>query len=87
MKNVARVALCVLLIAGCSGAKTTARVDELQSKVDALNARVKVLEDDLLKTNKKMIQHEQAMLLLNEQVKQVQTDFDKIRYGESSVRR
>jgi len=85
MKNVARVALCLFLIAGCGG-KNVARIDELQAKVDALNARVKVLEDDLLAANKKMIQHEQAMLLLNDQVKQIQTDFDKIRYGQSSAR-
>jgi len=85
MKNVARVALCVLLVAGCGGNANT-RVDELQSKVDALNARVKVLEDDLLAANKKMIQHEQAMQLMHDQMKDIQTDFDKIRLGQNSVR-
>lgn len=85
MKIVVRVALCALLVAGCSGANA-ARVDELQSKVDALNARVKVLEDDLLAANKKMIQHEQAMQLMHEQMKEIQTDFDKIRLGQTSVR-
>ena len=85
MKNVAWVALCVLLVGGCGG-NANARVDELQSKVDALNARVKVLEDDLLAANKKMIQHEQAMQLLHDQMKDIQTDFDKIRLGQTSVR-
>ena len=85
MKNVARVALCLLLVGGCGGG-AGARVDELQAKVDALNARVKVLEDDLLAANKKMIQHEQAMQLMHEQMKDIQTDFDKIKFGQSSVR-
>jgi outer membrane murein-binding lipoprotein Lpp len=85
MKNVARVALCLLLVAGCGG-KDAARVDDLQAKVDALNARVKVLEDDLLAANKKMIQHEQAMQMMHDQMKDIQTDFDKIKLGQSSVR-
>ena len=86
MKNVARVALCLLLVAGCSGKNASQCVDELQSKVDALNARVKVLEDDLLAANKKMIQHEQAMQIMHDQMKDIQTDFDKIKFGQSSVR-
>ena len=86
MKNVARVVLCAFLVAGCAGTKTIARVDELQSKVDALNARVKVLEDDLLAANKKMIQHEQAMQTMYQQMKDIQTDFDKIKFGQSSAR-
>lgn len=84
MKNVARVALCLVVLAGCGG-KDAARVDELQAKVEALNARVKVLEDDLLAANKKMIQHEQAMQAMHGQMKDIQTDFDKIRFGQSSV--
>ena len=85
MKNVARIALCAFLVAGCGGGNA-ARVDDLQSKVDALNARVKVLEDDLLAANKKMIQHEQAMQQMYQQMKDIQTDFDKIRLGQASVR-
>jgi|1185.fasta_scaffold873665_2 outer membrane murein-binding lipoprotein Lpp len=86
MKNVARVVLCALLVAGCGGSKAQRSVDELQSKVDALNARVKVLEDDLLAANKKIIQHEQAMQLMHDQMRDIQTDFDKIRLGQTSVR-
>ncbi len=85
MKNVVWVALCVLLVAGCDS-KATRAVDDLQAKVDALNARVKVLEDDLLATNKKMIQHEQAMQMMNERMKEISDDFDKIRLGQTSVR-
>ena len=85
MKNVAWAALCLVLVAGC-GSKDAARVDELQAKVEALNARVKVLEDDLLAANKKMIQHEQAMQTLHGQVRDIQTDFDKIKLGQQSVR-
>ena len=86
MKNVARVVLCAFLVVGCSGTKTVQRVDELQAKVDALNARVKVLEDDLLATNKKLIQHEQAMQTMYQQMKDIQTDFDKIKFGQTSAR-
>jgi outer membrane murein-binding lipoprotein Lpp len=85
MKNVARVALCVLLLAGC-GSKALRAVDELQGKVDALNARVKVLEDDLLAANKKMIQHEQAMQVMHERMKEIEGDFDKIKLGQYSPR-
>jgi outer membrane murein-binding lipoprotein Lpp len=73
----------VLLLAGCAGAKTVARVDELQSKVDALNARVKVLEDDLLAANKKMIQHEQAMQVMHQRMKEIEANFEKMQYGQT----
>ncbi len=85
MRNVVGAALCVLLLAGCA-AKAIARVDELQGKVEALNARVKVLEDDLLAANKKMIQHEQAMQIMHERMKEIEADFDKIKLGQYSPR-
>ena len=58
MKTVARLALCALLITGC-GKGTNARVEELKAQVDDLTHRVKVLEDDLLKADKQLIQHQQ----------------------------
>jgi outer membrane murein-binding lipoprotein Lpp len=85
MKNVVSAALCMFLLAGCA-AKAIARVDELQSKVDALNARVKVLEDDVLAANKKMIQHEQAMQAMHQRMKEIEGDFDKIKLGQYSPR-
>jgi outer membrane murein-binding lipoprotein Lpp len=81
MKNVACAALCVLLLGGCA-AKAIARVDELEAKVKALNDRVKVLEDDVLAANKKMIQHEQAMRGMHERMKEIEVNFEKMQLGQ-----
>ncbi len=85
MKTVARVALCVLLITGCG--KGTRGVDELRAQVDDLTHRVKVLEDDLLKANKQLIQHKQAMQQMHEEMQNINNYFDKIQAGQSSVPR
>jgi outer membrane murein-binding lipoprotein Lpp len=85
MKTLARVALCALLIAGCG--KGTRGVDELRAQVDDLTHRVKVLEDDLLKANKQLIQHKQAMQQMHEEMQNINNYFDKIQAGQSSVPR
>lgn len=72
--------LLFLLVAGCGGGADTA---DLERKVEALTARIKTLEDNLLASDKKMIQHEQAMRLLNERMKEMDNYFMKLRTGES----
>ncbi len=83
MKTVAYVALCVLLITGC-GKRTDS---DLRAQVDDLTHRVKVLEDDLLNANKKLIQHQQAMQQLHEEMRNIENYFNKIQAGQSSVPR
>lgn len=83
MRRIQIGALMLLLLVGCNGgAKLTPRIDELQAKNQALEQRVKALEDDLLAANKKMIQHEQTIQSLNERLRTVETDLDKLRLGQ-----
>ena len=85
MKTVMRVALCALLIAGC-GSKV-GEVADLKAQVDDLTHRVKLLEDDLLKADKQLIQQQQALQQMHEQVRNMETYFDKLQYGQSAVPR
>jgi outer membrane murein-binding lipoprotein Lpp len=85
MKTVMRVALCALLIAGC-GSKA-GEVADLKSQVNDLTHRVKVLEDDLLKADKQLIQQQQAMQQMHEQLRTMETYFDKLQYGQTTVPR
>jgi TolA-binding protein len=79
MKRTMAISLVTLfLVAGCGGAKSST-VDDLQRSNEDLKARVKALEDQQLQADKKLIQHEQAMQTMNERLKQMETDFDKIR--------
>ena len=83
MKTVMRVALCALLIAGC-GSK--AGEGDLKSQVDDLTRRVKLLEDDLLKADKQLIQQQQALQQMHEQMKNMENYFDKLQYGQTTTR-
>lgn len=80
MKAAIRIALCALLIAGCGGAGSNS---DLRSQVEDLTRRVKFLEDDLLKADKQLIQQQQAMQQLHEQMRDMQTYFDKLQYSQS----
>jgi len=81
MKTVVRVALCALLIIGCGGAGSNS---DLKSQVEDLTRRVKFLEDDLLKADKQLIQQQQAMQQMHEQMRDMQTYFDKLQYNQST---
>jgi hypothetical protein len=48
---------------------------------------VKVLEDDLLKADKQLIQQQQAMQQMHEQLRTMETYFDKLQYGQTTVPR
>ncbi len=85
MKTVARLALCAILLAGCGSKSTTAQINDLKTQVDDLTHRVKVLEDDLLKTNKQLIQQQQAMQQMHEQMRDIDNYFNKIQAGQSAV--
>jgi outer membrane murein-binding lipoprotein Lpp len=82
MKTVMGVALCALLIAGCGAKGDT----DLKSQVDDLSHRVKLLEDDLLKADKQLIQQQQALQQMHEQVKNMENYFDKLQYSQTTTR-
>ena len=82
MKVTVALAMVFLLIAGCGG-KGGTRVDELQTKVDDLTRRVKSLEDELLATEKKSIQQQQALQQMHDRLKTMEGYIDKLQYGQS----
>ncbi len=87
MRTVAGVALCALLITGCGSAKTNAQINDLKTQVDDLTHRVKVLEDDLLKADKQLIQQQQALQQMHEQMRTIESYFDKMQAGQTAVPR
>ncbi len=85
MRTVVCLAVCMLLVIGCGGSKGKT-IDELKTQVDDLTHRVKLLEDDLLKADKQLIQQQQAMQQLHEEMRNMENYFNKLQAGQSSVR-
>ena len=83
MKTVMRVALCAALILGCKA--SSGEIADMKAQMDDLTKRVKFLEDDLMKADKQMIQQQQAMQEMHEQMRQMQTYFDKLQYGQTTT--
>ena len=83
MKTVLRVALCAALVLGCKS--SSSEVYDLKMQVDDLSKRVKYLEDDLLKADKQLIQQQQAMQDMHEKMRNIETYFDKVQAGQSSI--
>lgn len=73
--------LMLLLMAGCGGSKSLRAVDELQKKNDELTQRVKTLEDNLLASDKKQIQLQQAVQGMNERLRDIEGQIDQVRMG------
>lgn len=80
MKRLAGVALCLLLLVGCKSADS--RITDLEKKNVDLTERVKNLETHLLEAQKKQVALQLALQDINGRVKEVETDFDKIRYAQ-----
>lgn len=85
MKIAVPLALCALLIAGCSNNQANKRVDDLKAQVDDLTQRVKTLEDDVLKADKQLIQQQQAMQQMHDDMRNIETYFDKMQAGQTAV--
>lgn len=83
MKRLAAVALCLLFVfvLGCS---KDSQVAELDKKNQELTERVKNLENHLLEAQKKQVQLQIALQDVNGRLRDVERDFDKIRFGQSS---
>jgi len=86
MKRTIVVSLCVLMLVSCGGSKGAATLEDLRKSNEDLTRRVKSLEDELLETNKKLIQHQQALQAMHEQVRDMENVVNKIQYAPAPVR-
>lgn len=75
----------LVLVAGCGGGSAE-QIADLEKKVNDLTARVKSLEEQQLAADKKTIQHQQALSILNQRLKEQETYIGKLQYGSTSVR-
>ena len=78
MKRVTIISLCLLMLVSCGGSKGALSMDDLQKSNEDLVRRVKSLEDQLLETQKKQIQLDQAIQGMHEQVRDMENVVNKI---------
>ena len=78
MKRLTIICLCLLLLVSCGGSKGALSMDDLQKSNEDLVRRVKSLEDQLLETQKKQIQQDQAIQAMHEQVRDMENVVNKI---------
>ncbi len=83
MRTILPVALCAILFIGC-GSKSN-EVTDLKAQVDDLTHRVISLEDDVLKADKQLIQQQQALQQMHDQMRTMETYFDKLQYGQTTT--
>jgi hypothetical protein len=62
---------------------SSGRLGDLEAKTDDVAGRMKILEDRLLAVEKKQIQEQQAMREMYEKVREMETNFSKMQYGQS----
>ena len=79
MKRVTIISLCLLMLVSCGGSKGALSMDDLQKSNEDLVRRVKSLEDQLLETQKKQIQEDQAIQAMHEQVRDMGSIVDRLR--------
>jgi outer membrane murein-binding lipoprotein Lpp len=83
VRTTIRVALCALLITGCGMFGSSGRLGDLEAKTDDVAGRMKSLEDRLLALEKKQIQQQQAVQAMYEKVRDMETNFAKLQYGQT----
>ena len=76
-----RTILALVLLATFAGCGGDSSVAELQKKNDDLTARVKTLENQTLEIDKKLIQHQQAMQLMHQRLRDMEAEVDRARMG------
>jgi hypothetical protein len=59
------------------------RLGDLEAKTDDVAGRMKLLEDRLLAMEKKQIQEQQALQAMYARVREMETNFGKMQYGQS----
>ena len=80
MKRVVVACLCLLVLVSCGGSKA-ASIEDLQKSNEDLQRRVKSLEDELLDTQKKHIQHQHVLQAMHDQLRDMENAVNKIELG------
>lgn len=80
MKRMIVVSLCALMLVSCGGSKGGS-MEDLQKSNEDLVRRVKSLEDQLLETQKKQIQQDQALQAMHERVRDMENVVNRIQLG------
>jgi len=81
MKRTVLASLCLLLLLSCGGSGSGVTMDDLRKSNEDLTRRVKALEEQLLDTDKKIIQHQQALQAMHERLKEAETNISKLALG------
>ena len=81
MKRSILASLCLLMLVSCGGSGAGVTMDDLKKSNDDLTRRVKSLEEQLLESDKKLIQHQQALQVMHERLRDVETAIGKIQMG------
>lgn len=74
----AAAVLALVMCLGCGGGSKES--DELKEKHKALEARVVILEKDLLEASKKLIAEQQALQSVHQRVRVLEDAVDKMAY-------
>lgn len=78
----AAAVLALVMCMGCGGGSKD--LDELKEKNKALEARVVILEKDLLEASKKLIAEQQAIQSVHQRVRVLEDAVDKMAYHAPS---
>ena len=81
MKRFVVVMFVAIVLAGCGGDAT--KVEDLEKSSADLKTRVESLEKQLLDAQKQLIQHQQAMQLLNTRQREMENYFNKLQAGQT----
>ncbi len=81
MKIAIAPVLMLVLLAGCGDKKMSSTVEELRSKNETLTKRVEILESQQLESDKKVIQHQQALQAMHERLRGMEAELDRARMG------
>ncbi len=84
MRRSLAVVLLVLAVAGCSNKETATKISDLEARNEELSQRLTKLENDLNETKKELIVHQQAMQTMNDRLKTMETNVDKLAYGSAA---
>ena len=81
MKRFVVAMFVAIVLAGCGGDAT--KVEDLEKRSADLKTRVESLEKQLLDAQKQLIQHQQAMQLLNTRQREMENYFNKLQAGQT----